>query len=66
MIVMAIIALLLVFSAANMTTLNVLDAELELLDQRQQRRITQVVTPGSPLQMSELQSNEEELPDEPN
>jgi hypothetical protein len=40
-VVVAILALLLMFSTANRITLNVLAGELELIDQRQQRRIRQ-------------------------
>jgi hypothetical protein len=38
-VVVAILALLLMFSAANRITLKVLAGEIELIDQRQQRRI---------------------------
>jgi hypothetical protein len=54
MVVVAILALVLMFSTANRITLKVLAGEIELIDQRQQRRIappepatpTTLPTPG--------------------
>jgi len=60
-VVMAILALLLMYSAANLITLNVLDAELELLDDRQQRRIRQGASPTPSVHPIILPSSEEEL-----
>lgn len=45
-VVVAILALLLMFSTANRITLNLLSGELKLIDERQQRRIEQFESPG--------------------
>jgi hypothetical protein len=50
-VVIAILALLLMFSTANLINLNVLKAELDLLDEKQQRRVSPAAEhfePGAP------------------
>ena len=63
-VVVAILALVLIFSTANRITLRVLAGEIELIDQRQQRRIATpehdapTPLPGPPAEMEETHGSD--------
>lgn len=61
--VMAILGLLLMFSTANLITLNVLDDEIELLDRRQQQRLEQTFSSADSSQPAAEQPLEGSSPD---